>query len=136
MEFNSETYARMLEVAVQVKDEMLDRMQEIIGHDVTEEEAIAYFTATSLLCKLSAQVTRALSGRTPDEIKKVMKEDCASLKILLETMKPEFLKVMTQELKSKDIPKFLEEMEFFEFRDSEIHMWDLELQPVPKSMHS
>lgn len=129
MDFESGRSADIINHAIAVKQDIFDQLQEILGEDVTENDAVIFFSALSVMCKLTSQLARAVNGCQPAHIKQLLREDCARSKIILNQIFPNVIPAVTAELKSDEIPRFLEEVEFFEYPDSEIAKWNLSIEP-------
>ena len=128
MDFNSERYATIVNAALSVKQDIFEQLEDILEtKDVTEDDAVIFFSALSLLCKISSQISRALSPRPPEQIKQLLREDVVRAKIILQNMSEELLQTLRDETGKDEIAQYLKEVDFFEYPDKEVDRWDVKI---------
>ena len=128
MDFNSERYATIVNAALSVKQDIFEQFEDILEtKDVTEDDAVIFFSALSILCKISSQISRALSPRTPEQVKQLLREDVVRSKIILQNMSEELLQTLRDETGKDEIAQYLKEVDFFEYLDKEVDRWDVKI---------
>lgn len=123
---NSEQYAHIINRALSVKQDIFEQLEDILEtKEIMEDDAVVFFQAMSILCKVTAQLARTMSGLPPEQIKQILREDCMRSKIILNEIFPQLIEAVNNETGTTEISKFLQEMEFFEYPDERIARWNL-----------
>ena len=129
MNFESgERAAKVINHAVDVKQDIFNKLEEILGEDVTEDDAVLFFSSLAVMFKITSQLARVANGCSPAHIKQLLQEDCVGAKVIMNELFPNVLSSITKEA-SPEVSEFLEAVEFFEYPDSEIAKWNLNLEP-------
>lgn len=76
---------------------------------------------------MTSQLARAVSGQPVEQVKQLLREDCARSKIILQEIFPNVRPEVIQETGTDEIVKFLEAAEFFDYPDAEIATWNLSI---------
>lgn len=129
MDFNAERYAKIIDHAVGVKQDIFDQIETILGKDVTEDDVVVFFSALSVMSKLTSQLARVVSTLPPEKIKQIIREDCVREKIIFNELFPNVLPAVAKEIGSEELGKFLIDNEFFGYPDEKIARWDVSLNP-------
>lgn len=127
MEFSGKRQADIIVLAIDKANKAMDDFTKTLG-DGDDGAVIDFLETLSIVCKLTALRTRIIAAKENgvQDIEQALREDCVKRRISFEYL----LNTFFEKTMAKDDPKalaFLTKNEFFEYPESKMESWRIDL---------